>query len=168
MMNDVPRARNRAHRRDQTLANPPQRRLAPGVEREVRVRGEGETRKRLVTGTAVLLELALGSALVLDQKGRRALGQIADPGCVTPGWSSIDRSDARSISSRARAPVSRSGAMAAHARGTSPKKSKTGVLDRVVGNGAEHRLGDKPEGALGPDHEVAQERRRVSRNRRTR
>ncbi len=53
-----------------------------------------------------------------------AVGESPAIASGMPGWSWTARSEARSISSSARAPDSRSGAIASQARGTSSKNSR--------------------------------------------
>ena len=77
-----------------------------------------------------------------------------------PGRPSIERSDARSISSSAFAPEAVSGSIASHAAGTLGNRSSPVDFNGRIGDRPEHRLRDEGERPFGADEQVPEDRKR--------
>ena len=69
----------------------------------------------------------------------------------TPGFSSTERMDARSMSSSAAAPASRKGQLRNRLRANLRKRSRPVYFTGLSGHGIQHCLGNKCERSLGAD-----------------
>ena len=149
---------DRADRGERPLPHLPEQRL---LRRVVGEAGRLEQRERSRRAAAATprgpAPLGLLRRLELDEEAPRRPSGTARIDAGTPGWLSTDRSEARSSSSSAFAPESRSGTIAAQAACIVGKRRRPVYLHREVRHRGEDRLRDEGERPLRPDEEVAED-----------
>ncbi len=104
-------------------------------------------------------KVRLRGLLVLDEQGGRGGRQAGD--ALGNAGATLDRGQRRAVHQLQGPGPGLAEGHDGRARGRNVgEEEQPGVLERVVGHGAEHRLGDEAQGALGADHEMREDRHR--------